>query len=90
MSLQQQAYTMIDQLTEENVKDVIKVMAQMLLDSNHKTKTVTDKSEKELKRMQAYCRLKALRRHICAYVITDYDAEREHAMAEKYGAYMQA
>ena len=89
MTLQQQAYTMIDQLTEDNVKDVIQYMTTMLAHSNSDCQTIIIKT-KEKKKLQACFKLQSLRRKIHTYAIDDCKAERECAMLEKYGEYMQA
>lgn len=91
MTLQQQAYTMIDQLTDDNIKDVIQYMTAMLAHSNNDCQTIIiEAKEKEMKKLQAYFKLQALRREIYTYAIDDCEAERECAMLEKYGEYMQA
>lgn len=89
MTLQQQAYTMVDQLTDENIKDVIQYMAAMLAYSNNDCQTIIIVA-KEKKKLQAYFKLQELRRELCSYAVDNCEAERECAMLEKYGEYMQA
>ena len=42
----------------------------------------------DTKKMAAFYEMQELRKITAAYEITDYDAEREYAVSEKYGAFM--
>ena len=96
MSIQQQAYELIDQLPEDSVRVVIDVMKRMMPASRRgravpkqKTDTVSETPGGELSpKMQAFLRMQELRQETAAYQLQDYDAEREAALREKYGDLM--
>lgn len=84
MTVQQQAYRLIDQLPDECVKAVISIMTNMLpQDKKNEALGIGD-----TKKMEAYYEMQKLRKITAAYEITDYDAEREYAVSEKYGEFM--
>ena len=84
MTVQQQAYWLIDQLPDECVEAVISIMTNML----PKDKKKEDLGNSDTKKMAAFNEMQKLRKITAAYEITDYDAEREYAVSEKYGEFM--
>ena len=84
MTVQQQAYRLIDQLPDECVEAVISIMTNML----PKDKKKEDLGNSDTKKMAAFNEMQKLRKITAAYEITDYDAEREYAVSEKYGEFM--
>ena len=84
MTVQQQAYRLIDQLPDECVEAVISIMTNML----PKDKKKEDLGNSDTKKMAAFNEMQKLRKITAAYEITDYDAEREYAVSEKYGVFM--
>lgn len=85
MTVQQQAYRLIDQLPDECVEAVISIMTNMLpQDKKKEALGVSD-----TKKMAAYYEMQRLRRISAAYEITDCDAAREYAVSEKYGEFMK-
>ena len=85
MTVQQQAYRLIDQLPDECVEAVISIMTNMLpQDKKKEALGVSD-----TKKMAAYYEIQRLRKISAAYEITDYDAAREYAVSEKYGEFMK-
>ena len=70
-------------LPDECVKAVISIMTNMLpQDKKNEALGIGD-----TKKMEAYYEMQKLRKITAAYEITDYDAEREYAVSEKYGAF---
>ena len=84
MTVQQQAYRLIDQLPDECVEAVISIMTNML--PQEKKKEALGNSD--TKKKAAFYEMQKLRKITAAYEITDYNAEREYAVSEKYGEYM--
>ena len=84
MTVQQQAYWLIDQLPDECVEAVISIMTNMLpQDKKKEALSISD-----TKKMTAFYEMQKLRKLTAAYEITDYDAAREYAVSEKYGEFM--
>lgn len=85
MSLQEQAYVLIDKLPEESIRVVIQVMKCMLPDDK-KNATETSKPSGGISpKMKAYLRMQELRKQTAKYEVSE--AQREEAMDKKYGAF---
>ena len=84
MTVQQQAYWLIDQLPDECVEAVISIMTNMLPQDKKKGALGISGTKK----MAAFYEMQRLRKITAAYEITDYDTEREYAVSEKYGEFM--
>ncbi len=81
MTIQQQAYGLIDQLSEESVQVVIQVMRLML---PHSPKSEMVSKENDLTpKMKAYLKMQELRKETAMYDISD--AQRAMGIEEKYG-----
>lgn len=84
MTVQQQAYRLIDQLPDECVEAVISIMTNMLpQDKKKEALGISD-----TKKIAAYYEMQKLRKITASYEIADYEAEREYAVSEKYGEFM--
>ena len=83
MTIQQQAYGLIDELTDESVQVVIQVMRKML-PQERRTKVVNEEhADLDTPKMLAYKRMQELRRETAQYDISE--TQRDLAMKEKYG-----
>ncbi len=83
MTLQQQAYGLIDKLPEDSVQIVIQVMRKML---PHEVNVhAADHSEEPSSKMKAYRRMQELRKETAQYDVSEY--QRSAALAEKYGTF---
>ena len=82
MTLQQQAYGLIDRLSDDSVQVVIQVMERML-PQEEKAATAKD-SEVISPKMKAYLRIQELRKETSEYDISEF--QREAALDEKYAA----
>ena len=80
MTLQQQAYGLIDRLSDDSVQVVIQVMERML-PQEEKAATVKD-PEVISPKMKAYLRIQELRKETSEYDISEF--QREAALDEKY------
>ena len=80
MTLRQEAYSLIDTLSDEGIRAVIHIMRMIPPDISHSD------SEKLSEKMEAFNRLQQLRQESAKYNITDYDAERNSALTAKYGS----
>ena len=85
MTLQQQAYGLIDKLPDDSVQVVIQVMRRMLPYDRQRVKTATKISETISPKMRAYIRMQELRKETAKYDVSD--AQREVAMDEKLGTF---
>lgn len=84
MTVQQQAYRLIDQLPDECVEAIISIMTNMLpQDKKKEALGISD-----TKKMAAFYEMQKLRKITAAYEITDYDVERKFAVSEKYGEFI--
>ena len=83
MTLQQQAYGLIDRLSDDSVQVVIQVMERML-PQEEKAATVKD-PEVVSSKMKAYLRIQELRKETSEYDISEF--QREAALDEKYGTF---
>ena len=83
MTLQQQAYGLIDKLPEDSVQIVIQVMRKML---PHEVNVhAADHSEEPSSKMKAYRRMQELRKETAKYEVSE--AERDAALDEKFGTF---
>ena len=80
MTLRQEAYSLIDTLSDEGIRAVIHIMRMIPPNVSHSD------SEKLSKKMEAFNSLQQLRQESAKYNITDYDAERDSALTAKYGS----
>ena len=83
MTLQQQAYGLIDKLPEDSVQIVIQVMRKMLPHGGNVH--AADHSEEPSSKMKAYRRMQELRKETAQYDVSEY--QRSAALAEKYGTF---
>ena len=83
MTLQQQAYGLIDRLSDDSVQVVIQVMKRMLPQEDRSDKL--KKSEMITPKMKAYLRIQELRKETSGYDISE--SQREAALDEKYGTF---
>ncbi|MBQ9252690.1 MAG: hypothetical protein IJ188_08655 [Clostridia bacterium] len=85
MTLQQQAYNLIDRLPEDRVEVVIQVMIKMMtVEDNADSSSLLLKKEDSPK-MKAYKRMQQLREETAKYDISA--VQREIALDEKFGAF---
>ena len=83
MTLQQQAYGLIDRLSDDSVQVIIQVMKRMLPQEDRSDKL--KKSEMITPKMKAYLRIQELREETSGYDISE--SQREAALDEKYGTF---
>ena len=81
MTIQQEAYKLIDSLSEDSVKAVIQVMIRMIPSQKNAEANETNTFNSKI---QAYERMRELRKETAAYNITDYKLELEEGLEEKY------
>ena len=85
MSLQQQAYELIDRLPDDSVQVVIQVMRRMLPRDKDVVKTNVQSSDSVTPKMKAYLRMQELRKETSRYDVSEI--QREAAMSEKFGMF---
>lgn len=85
MTLQQQAYGLIDRLPDDSVQVVIQVMRRMLPRDKGVVKTAARSSDSVTPKMKAYLRMQELRKETSKYDVSE--AQREAAMDEKFGTF---
>ena len=85
MTLQQQAYGLIDRLPDDSVQIIIQVMRKMIPGDNKAEKTVTTVSDSVTPKMKAYLRMQELRKETSKYDISE--TQRKAAMDEKFGTF---
>ncbi len=83
MSLQQQAYGIIDEFPDDSVQVVNQVMMRMLSRDRQRAKSATNTSDAVLSKKRAYLRMQELRKETVKYEVSD--AQRVEAMDEKFG-----
>lgn len=83
MSLQQQAYGIIDEFPDDSVQVVNQVMMWMLSRDRQRAKSATNTSDAVLSKKRAYLRMQELRKETVKYEVSD--AQRVEAMDEKFG-----
>ncbi|MBQ3277537.1 MAG: hypothetical protein IJG94_00020 [Clostridia bacterium] len=82
MTVHERAYSLIDQLSEDDVQAVIQVMIRLLPTvKEEKKETLSDSLSPKMK---AFMRMEQLRKISAQYDISE--AQRAKAMEEKYGA----
>ena len=79
MTIQQEAYKLIDSLSEDSVKAVIQVMIRMIPSQKNAEANETNTFNSKI---QAYERMRELRKETAAYNITDYKLELEEGLKE--------
>ena len=86
ITLQQQAYDLIDELPDDSVKIIIELMSRMpkIEKINTAVKTPINETGKERKRA-AFERMKELRKAAIQHPIEDVEAARDEAVREKHG-----
>lgn len=89
MTIQQQAYELIDELPDDSVKVIIELMSRMpkATQISIVPNSMKDETSKERKRA-AFERMKKLRKAAVEHKIEDVEAARQDAVQEKYGAFM--
>lgn len=85
MTLQQQAYGLIDSLPDDSVQVIIQVMRKMLPSDRQKPEAKAESPESAAPRMKAYLRMQELRKETAKYDVSD--TQRETALNEKYGTF---
>ena len=85
MTLQQQAYGLINQLSDESVYVLIQVMMRMLPHEHDDVKIVEDRPGPVSSKMKAYLRIQELRKESVKYDISE--EQRAAALDEKYGTF---
>ena len=85
MTLQQQAYGLIDRLPDDSVQVVIQVMRRMLPADKDAVKTTARSSDSVTPKMKAYLRMQELRKETSKYDVSQ--AQRDAAMDEKFGTF---
>ena len=85
MTLQQQAYGLIDRLPDDSVQVVIQVMRRMLPREKEAVKATVRSSDTVSPKMKAYLRMQELRKETSRYDVSE--AQREAAMDEKFGTF---
>lgn len=85
MTIQQQAYNLIDSLPEDSVTMLVKLMA-MLPKKKESAAKDWEIGERALKsKRRAFQKMQELRKITSEYSLGDLAEERERAMIEKYG-----
>ena len=85
MTLRQQAYGLIKQLSDESVYALIQVMMRMLPHEHDDVKTEEDRPGPVSSKMKAYLRMQELRKETAKYDISE--TQRAEALDEKYGTF---
>ena len=84
MTIQQQAYGLIDRLSEDSIQVVIQVMKRMLPNEDKKTETEESGTRTDPDKMKAYLRIQELRKISSKYDISEN--QRAAALDAKYGS----
>ena len=83
MTLQQQAYDLIDRLPDDSVQVIIQVMKRML---PYEKPLKNASSEGDMSpKMKAYMRMQELRKETAKYDISQ--SQRDEALNEKFGVF---
>ena len=83
MTLQQQAYGLIDELSDDSIQVIIQVMRRMLPAERKSSDNQTNSSDQDTPKMKAYLRMQELRKETSKYDFSE--AQRTAAMDEKFG-----
>ena len=87
MTVQQEAYSLIDTLSEDKVRLIVQVMLNMLPGKNEHDIPQSDKIS-ETQKMNAFHQMQELRKESHKYPVPDFEAARAAGMEEKYGQYL--
>lgn len=87
MTIQQEAYSLIDTLSEDKVKLIVQVMISMFPEK--KSNYYSELKETPSK-MKAFHEMQKLRCRSSEYGIKDIDTELHAAIEETYGKYMHS
>ena len=85
MTVQQEAYQMIDRLSDDAVLALIHIMECMIPQEEKREAEKAAEQSAETKKRIAYLRLKELRNDMKNYSFSESD--RAEGLAEKYGTY---
>lgn len=85
MTLQQQAYGLIDRLSDDSIQVIIQVMRRMLPHEKQTERINTASSDTVSPKMKAYMRMQELRKETVKYDVSD--AQRDSALDEKFGIF---
>lgn len=88
-TIRQQAYTLINELSDDSVKVIIELMSSM--DKSKKNVVISGDIEDEANKKRkkaALERMKKLRTETLEYKIENIEAERTDALKAKYGVFM--
>ena len=85
MTVQQEAYQMIDRLSDDAVQALIRIMECMMPEKGKSEAEKAGETTAETNKRKAYLRLKALRNDMKNYDFSE--ADRAEGLAEKYGTY---
>ena len=85
MTVQQEAYQMIDRLSDDAVEALIRIMECMLPEKGIMETEEPGEAAGETNKRKAYLRLKTLRSEMKNYDFSE--ADRAEGLAEKYGTY---
>ena len=85
MTVQQEAYQMIDRLSDEAVLALIRIMECMIPQKEKGEAEKAIEQSAETKKQIAYLRLKELRNDMKNYDFSE--ADRAEGLAEKFGTY---
>ena len=88
MTIQQEAYGLIDTLSDDDVKAIVNIMVRMLPTRSFADKDTNIGSVVPDRKMQAFNRLKELRKIAAESSAIDFDIERENGVRGKYGEFM--
>lgn len=84
MTIQQQAYGLIDRLSEDSIQVVIQVMKRMLPNEAMKNEAEESAAVTDSAKMKAYLRIQELRKISSEYDISEN--QRAAALDAKYGS----
>ena len=85
MTLQQQAYDLIDRLPKDRVEVVIQVMIKMMPVEYNSDTSSSFKKKEDSPKMRAYKRMQELRKETANYDVSA--DQREIALDQKFGSF---
>ena len=84
MTIRQEAYRLIDDLTDDNVRLMVLLMTKITGNQGYSSVSApSDHERSETDRIRAFEELQRLRKTAEAYQFSDFESEREAAMREK-------
>lgn len=83
MTMRQQAYGLIDRLSDDSVQLVIQVMKKMLPHDRENKAAITPVDSETSAKMRAYLRMQELRKETAHYDVSE--TQRAAAIDEKFG-----